>query len=131
MSRRLREAGQSAVEFALVLPILLLLLIGVFDFGRAFYYYNAVANAAREGARAGVYTSASDASIRAAVHQYGVGLVGLTDSNIVILPVGARFSGEAIQVTVSYRFDAVTPLVDAFLPGGTITLISSSTMHVE
>ena len=48
MRQRGSQAGQSAVEFALVLPILLLLLMGMFDFGRAFYYYNAVANAARE-----------------------------------------------------------------------------------
>ena len=50
-SRRQRERGASAVEFALVLPFLLLLIGGIVDFGRFFYTQNIVVNAAREGAR--------------------------------------------------------------------------------
>jgi Flp pilus assembly protein TadG len=46
-----RQAGQSMVEFALLLPIIVLLLVGVFDLGRAFFSYIAITNAAREGAR--------------------------------------------------------------------------------
>ena len=46
-----RERGQALVEFALVLPILILLLVGIFDFGRAVYAFNTVNNAAREGVR--------------------------------------------------------------------------------
>jgi hypothetical protein len=49
--RWIRDArGQSLVEFALALPLLLLLLLGLADFGRAFYYTSAIANAARTGA---------------------------------------------------------------------------------
>ena len=43
--------GQSMVEFALVLPIFVLILVGIFDFGRAIYAFNTISNAAREGAR--------------------------------------------------------------------------------
>jgi Flp pilus assembly protein TadG len=131
MTRRTSQAGQSAVEFALILPILLLLLMGVFDFGRAFYYYSVVANAAREGARAGIYsTTTTDASIRSEVHRYAVGLNGLTDGNIAIARSGSGTSAE-VRVTVSYQYDAVTPIIDRFLPGGAIMLRSSSTMQVE
>jgi Flp pilus assembly protein TadG len=49
-----RRAGQSLVEFALLLPILLVILLGIFDFGRAIYAYNAVSNAAREGGRTAI-----------------------------------------------------------------------------
>jgi len=49
-----RRRGQSLVEMALVLPILLLLLIGLIEFGRAFFIYAVVSNAAREGVRAGI-----------------------------------------------------------------------------
>jgi len=49
--RRQRERGASAVEFALVLPVLLLVIGGIIDFGRMFYAQNVVGNAAREGAR--------------------------------------------------------------------------------
>jgi len=50
-SRSVRREGQALVEFALVLPVFLLIVFGVFDLGRAVYAYNTVANAAREGAR--------------------------------------------------------------------------------
>ncbi|HEX6474924.1 MAG TPA: TadE family protein, partial [Candidatus Limnocylindria bacterium] len=43
--------GQALVEFALVLPVLILLLVGIFDFGRAVYAFNTVNNAAREAVR--------------------------------------------------------------------------------
>ncbi|HAF10804.1 MAG TPA: hypothetical protein DCK98_12090 [Chloroflexi bacterium] len=45
-----RDTGQSLVEVALALPLLLLILLGVADLGRAFYYTTAVASAARQGA---------------------------------------------------------------------------------
>jgi Flp pilus assembly protein TadG len=51
VDHRARETGQALVEFALVLPVFLLIVFGVFDLGRAVYAYNTVANAAREGAR--------------------------------------------------------------------------------
>ena len=46
-----RDRGQALVEFALALPILILLLVGIFDLGRAVYAFNTINNAAREGAR--------------------------------------------------------------------------------
>jgi hypothetical protein len=46
--------GQSLIEFALVLPLFVLLIVGIFDLGRAFFAFIAISNAAREGAR--VYT---------------------------------------------------------------------------
>ncbi len=49
-----RRAGQSMVEFAVLAPIFFLLLLGTIDLGRAVYTYNAISNAAREGARAAV-----------------------------------------------------------------------------
>ena len=49
-----REAGQELVEFALILPLLLLLFLGIIEFGRAMLAYNTIANAAREGARYGI-----------------------------------------------------------------------------
>jgi hypothetical protein len=45
------ESGQALVEFALVVPLLVLIVLGIIDFGRIFYTYEALANAAREGAR--------------------------------------------------------------------------------
>ncbi len=49
--RSTRARGQGLVEFALVFPVIVLLLVAVFDIGRAVYAYNSVTNAARQGAR--------------------------------------------------------------------------------
>src|SRR2546423_13907317 len=49
-----RRAGQSMVEFAVLAPVFFLLLLGTIDLGRSVYTYNAISNAAREGARAAV-----------------------------------------------------------------------------
>jgi hypothetical protein len=58
---RRRGVGQALAEFALVIPIFLVLMVGVFEFGRAIYYIQVVNNAAREGARyAIVHGSRSD-----------------------------------------------------------------------
>jgi hypothetical protein len=131
MKRRGNQLGQSAVEFALIMPVLVLILMGVFDFGRAFYAYSVVANAAREGARVGIFSAATDAQIRAAVRQYWVGLGTVSDSSITISPAEKRLSGELIEVAVRYEFVPITPVIDAFLPGGKIALASSSIMRVE
>ena len=45
------KTGESLVEFALVLPLFVLLIVGVFDLGRAFFAFIAISNAAREGTR--------------------------------------------------------------------------------
>lgn len=55
--RSMRRRGQSAVEFALVAPLLFLLMFGIVDFGRAMYYQNEITNAAREGARIAILAS--------------------------------------------------------------------------
>lgn len=68
--RARRERGAAAVEFALILPLMILLLAGIIDFGRFFYTQNIVVNAAREGARMRVigYTAAqADARVTQAL----------------------------------------------------------------
>jgi Flp pilus assembly protein TadG len=65
MSRRPRERGAAAVEMAIVLPLLLLVIGGLVDFGRAYYYKTVSANAAREGARmVAMGYSTNDATVR-------------------------------------------------------------------
>jgi Flp pilus assembly protein TadG len=77
---RSEQDGQALVEFALVLPILLLILLGILEFGIIFYNKAMVTNASREGARAGitfrttgepaVYNPLSEAEILAVVREY-------------------------------------------------------------
>jgi hypothetical protein len=125
------QAGQSAVEFALILPVIVLILMGVFDLGRAFYAYSVVADAAREGARAGVYATATDGQVAAAVTKYWIGLE--TAPVVTIWPPAPppRVSGNTISVTVRYVFRPVTPVIESFLPGRQINIVASSVMVVE
>lgn len=75
-SRRKAQQSQALIEFALVSPVLLLLIFGIIDLGRAVFYYDTLNHAAREGARAAVSASSTlptNASVLAAVTQQLVG----------------------------------------------------------
>jgi Flp pilus assembly protein TadG len=79
------ESGQSLVELALVLPILLLLLVGTIEIGRFAYYSILVANAARAGAQygaQGLLTAADNAGMLTAAQNDGQNVTGLTVSAI-------------------------------------------------
>lgn len=123
--------GQSLVEFALVLPVLVLILLLILDFGRAFYAYSVISNAAREGARMGILAPVSDASIRTAVRHFTVGIDYIDDHDIFIWPPWHRSSGGTVTVWVQYDFLPVTPLIDSLLPGHRLRLTSAATMQVE
>jgi len=140
--RRFREteAGQSLVEFTMILPLFLVLLFGMVDFGRAFYTWLLVTNAAREGARiaavqsdgptidARIYNSfcssyPSDCSLDPAD-------LSITKTNVL----GAR--GSEVEVDLSYDFHFVTPIGDflALIGGSSIsdpTITAHSSMRLE
>src|SRR5438045_8465064 len=103
MGRPLRsDRGAEIVEFALVLPLLLLLGLGICDFGLMFQRYEVVTNAAREGARAAA-TGASNDQVVGLVGQYLVaGGLGTTATvQIQQVTLGAP-PINAVKVSVSY-----------------------------
>jgi Flp pilus assembly protein TadG len=118
-NNRFVHHGQTLVEFALLLPILLLLAVVIFDLGRAVYYYSAIHNAAREGARYGVIHPDDPDGMVAAAENYAVGLDDLIvdepEPFITSEPVGDNDS-YSVHVTISYCFTPVTPLVEIFVP---------------
>lgn len=122
-----KAEGDSLVEFALILPVLMLILMGIFDLGRAFYAYNVIANAAREGARYGIAHPDDGAGIVAAAEAL---IVGLDPGELTITATCP--SNETIRLEVTYNFYVVTPLMAQFLSGqGYLTLTSVATMYVE
>lgn len=132
MSKRIkRHRGQSVVEFALVIPILLLLVIGFLDLGRAMYTQSVLANAAREGARVAIIRTNSVGDIRKAVKANAIG-VEVSDSDITIDPE-SRTAGRPVSVSVTSRFYALTPFIAQFMNSGAgyIDLGSTATMTVE
>jgi hypothetical protein len=119
------QAGQATVEFVLSLGLVLLLLLSALDFGRAFFGYIALVNAAREGARAGVM-SQNPAMISSAVSQE---LQGNSLINLSLLTTTYTWggSGQPLVVNLSYRFDLI---VTSFLPFSSLTLRTSATMAI-
>jgi Flp pilus assembly protein TadG len=77
-----RESGQALVEFALVFPVLMLLVVGIIDFGFAFNTWNTAQNAAREGARIAA-VSTSEATIKKRANVTG-GTISLTSTDITL-----------------------------------------------
>lgn len=121
---RPRERGDSLVEVALILPVLLLLLFSILDLGRAVYAYHVVANCAREGARFGAAASRTTGEITAVVRNTAVGL----DTAALVVSVSYP-STDTIRVQVSYAFQLLTPLVAQAIGRDTLSLRSSSTMY--
>ena len=137
-----RQAGQAIVEFALAVPIILVLSFGIMEFGRLFFAYSSVVTAAREAAR---YGSSVDnyqdcAGIEAAAVRIG-GLAGVESSHVHIsyddgfggmlsacppgnLPLGSRVIVELRDVP----FTPVVPLVN--IPSMTLHSIARRTILI-
>ncbi len=107
--------GQGSVELALVLPILLLVLMAIVDFGRMFHGYLAVTAAAREGARQAAIGALDSEVTNTAIS--AAAPLSPTDLVITILPTSTtRYSGTPITVQVKYNLELITPVLKPFLP---------------
>jgi hypothetical protein len=124
--------GQSMVEMALLLPVLLLISLVTIDLGRGIYYYSAIYNAAREGARYGIINPEDISGIKQKTVDMAVG-VNLQASDVTIAPNPADENVDTIRVSINYNFELVTPLARLFTSCGCnyITLRTSSTMYIE
>ena len=122
------EKGQSLVEFALVVPLLLLLVVGIFEFGRAWMTRNVMTGAAREAARIAAVEAPGGGWNGSAATTRGNQI--LTDSGIAttvsVADAGSQYGD--VTATVSYNFRVLTGLI----PGlDNITLTSRTTMRRE
>jgi Flp pilus assembly protein TadG len=122
---RNRQRGAAAVEFALVLPLLLTLVLGVIDWGWFFFIDQLVTNCAREGARAGTLlpprptstaAQAEDAAKQAALAF--LQQVHLTQQGVVATYTTVGGS-DAISVTVTYPVGSLTGLLSNLMPANT------------
>jgi Flp pilus assembly protein TadG len=130
---RKKSRGQSLVEFAVLLPVLVMILALAADFGRAFTAYIAISGAAREGAAYGMQSSdkAIDTAGIATAVQNDIG----SDGNIWGTGVGvnsetgtepSEMGGyEYVEVTVTYTFSPIMPM-----PGSIPTLTRTVKMRV-
>lgn len=127
-NRRKDETGQSLVEFALVVPMLLILVVGIAEFGRAWMTRNILTGAAREAVRVAVVPEGSIAAATTRANQV-LASAGITTASVVLNDTGIAFG--TVTATVSYNFPVV---VAGFIPGlssSTIPLSSTTTMRRE
>ena len=122
------ERGAELIEFALVVPLLLFIIMGLVDFGFMFQRYEVVTNAAREGARIAVLPGYADADVEARVRSYLTeGGVANTTSNSAVLttdvPIaaggGPAMQGKRVQVNYTSQYLFLGPVAGWF--GGTFT----------
>ena len=112
MRRRIRnERGAALLETAITIPIILLISVGIFEFGRAYQTWQVLTNAAREGARVAILSGTSDDQIRTVVNNYMTGgrLTAVDTANIAItrnVAVAGWTAGGA-QVTINYPFQFI------------------------
>ena len=132
-----RVTGVAAVEFAIVLPLLILLVFGVIEFSVALYDKAMITNASREGARTGILFSdprISDAEIINVVNNYcGNHLItfgGPTGVTTTIQRVGDN-PGDSLTVRVAYQYSfLILPTFVTNLTGG-INLVAETVMRME
>jgi Flp pilus assembly protein TadG len=129
------DAGQALVEFALVLPLLLVLVIAVFEFGRAWSAYQVITDAAREGARnAVVVNPAIDSAYVVQRIRDALARASLDPDNALISLSGFNEqTGTPATVTIAYpyRFVFLGPLLGWATDRSSITLSTSFVMRNE
>jgi Flp pilus assembly protein TadG len=153
--RRRDSRGQSLVEFSLVFPIIVLLIVGFVEIGRAVFAYNTIANAARQGARVATVNQLADVTdcdekrpiddpyephwtIRGCVIT-AAHTLGITAANVSVsyaAPPSTTLScnptlhvGCIASVTVTYHYSVATPFVNMLI--GPFTMSQTSQMPIE
>jgi Flp pilus assembly protein TadG len=123
--RRNCDRGAAAVEFALVMPVLLALVVGIAEFGRAYNVQTTLSGAAREGVR--VMAVKNDPAAARAATKAAASPVTLTDSQISVSPttcVSTVTATASATVTVTYALPYITRLF-----GTSVTLHGKGTMR--
>jgi Flp pilus assembly protein TadG len=144
-SRR-KARGQTLVEFAIVLPAIVLVVLGLFDLGRAVFTYNTLSQAARQANRTAIVDQDSDRVKAMAIS--AASTLSLSSSNVTVCfktqdttqtncsspatdncPSATRVIGCLAIVTVSVSYAPITPVISALWPS--IPLSSTSVGRID
>ena len=130
------------VETALVLPIMLMIILGIVEFGRAFSVSQLLTNAAREGNRMSVLSGVTTQNVIDEVHLLTTSTVGVSSSNVAVQVTVTPFAGGAqhsdltlaqkrdlvdVRVTVAYQNVSLMPV--RWMQG--VNLVGQSAMRHE
>jgi Flp pilus assembly protein TadG len=140
--RRARH-GQALVEFALVIPIFLLVLVAIFDLGRAVFAYNTLTNAAREGARIAIVNQykptivarakqqtaiveLNDPSVQVDFYQVNADGTPDTSTQCALVAVGCL-----AVVSFEATYQPITPFVSNIVFSNGVTMTARAVLSVE
>jgi Flp pilus assembly protein TadG len=135
--------GQALVEFALVIPLFLLIVVGLFDLGRAVFAYNTLTNAAREGARMAIVNQdvptivgraksqtaiveLDDPSVK--VDFYQIAIDGTPDTS---RPCNLVAVGCLAVVSFEATYHPITPFISNIIFGSGVTFTARSVLSIE
>ena len=123
------EKGQSMVEFALIVPVLLLIIIGIIEFGFLFSGYLTLSNVSRESAIS-VSLGANDSNATLRAKDAAVNLV----SEKVLVSITPndlnRKQGDLVTIVITYEYDFLTPFIEKLL-GNNFLLRVETSVRVE
>ncbi len=123
-----KKRGQAMVEFALVLPIFILLLMGIMEFGLLFHQYLVVTSASREGARAAA-VGGTDAEIMA-VTSFAAASIDKGNLTTLVTPA-IRVKGTAVTVSVTNPVTINTPIIAEMFPANPVSVSGATVMRME
>ena len=117
---RNRQTGAAMVEFAIILPLLVMLLFGIIEFGRAFNANISLTHAAREGVREYAITQDAAAGTTAAKNA-----ATSLDSGVMVVTLSACNPGDPATMTITYPFQLTIP----FFPSSAVQLNAKGVMR--
>jgi Flp pilus assembly protein TadG len=143
LRRRGTRRGQALVEFALVIPLFLLLLVAIFDLGRAVFAWNTLSNAAREGARIAIVNQYKPSIVARA--KQSTAIVELNDPSVTVdfYQVNADGTPDTSKqcalvavgclavVSFEATYQPITPLVGNIVFKNGVTFTARSVLSVE
>ena len=141
MNRYRNQRGAALLEAAITIPIILLISVGIFEFGRAYQTWQVLTNAAREGARLAVINGSTDADVTARVRDYmqagslpNYSTATVTIQRAVVLT--GSDTASKIQIDYPFQFMVLNPVVRLVAPsdtktGAPISMQSSALMRNE
>jgi Flp pilus assembly protein TadG len=139
MCTRLRnERGAALLETAITLPIILLVSVSIFEFGRAYQVQQVLTNAAREGARVACIEGTTDAQVTTIVRNYLTdgGLTAVNPTIVRTVPFGATSTASRITITYPFNFMVLNPVARLVAPtstlgAGVLTMQTAALMRNE
>jgi len=137
MTRNKSERGAALIEAAVTIPMLLLVAVGIFEFGRAYQTWQILTNAAREGARIAVLSAPTSSLVEQRVREY-MAAGQLTEAGTATVDVNRSASftvnGNAVsasQVSIDYPFSFIVLQPVARLVAPTTSLGGAVVMHAQ